>query len=82
VLDTRDTADAARLRQVIGRTEAVLEDRARRGETHVLIEEVRDLLGIRPPGAPPVPPPPADPLVDPMTGARWAGPPGSSPPAA
>jgi hypothetical protein len=53
----------------------------RQGTVLVAVEDVLDLLG-QDPEAPqearkvPV----RDPLDDPLTGARWAGPPGTSPP--
>jgi hypothetical protein len=51
----------------------------RQGLTAVPVEDVLDLLG----AGPEVPPPqaqPHNPRVDKLTGALWAGPPGSLPP--
>lgn len=53
----------------------------RNGLTMVAIEDVLTLLGTDPDTAPPPPKePPRDPRADPLTGAMWAGPPGSMPP--
>jgi hypothetical protein len=60
----------------------MLRQYARNGLTMVAIEDVLQLLGTGEPAAPspPLKEPPRDPLDDPLTGARWAGPPGSMPP--
>jgi hypothetical protein len=51
------------------------------GQNTVAIEEVLDLLGQDPAAQGEArKAPPRDPLVDELTGARWAGPPGTSPP--
>ena len=53
----------------------------RNGLTTVSIEDVLTLLGTATdPAEVPREPPPRDPLVDGLTGAMWAGPPGSAPP--
>lgn len=67
---------------VLERTVGMLRAYQRGGQGVVSIEDVLDLLG-HDPAAPSeaAKAPPRDPLDDPLTGARWAGPPGTAPPA-
>jgi hypothetical protein len=62
----------ARARAILGRAVAELDRRDRSGITVIPVRDVLALLGAAPP--------PRDPHADPITGARWAGAPGSSPP--
>lgn len=60
---------------------AILRAYQRGGQSMMSAEDLLDLLGQdpdAPAGAPKAAA--ADPLDDPLTGARWAGPPGSAPP--
>lgn len=52
----------------------------RNGLTVVAIEDVLTLLGTDPDSAPEPQGTPRAPGADPLTGAMWAGPPGSAPP--
>ena len=70
-------------RRALERATAMLRQYERSGLTMVAIEDVLSLLGAPPEAeAEPVRQPPRDPRADPLTGAMWAGPPGSSPPGA
>jgi hypothetical protein len=69
--------DGARAREVLGRAVTALREAERNGTTSVPVAEMLRLLGAYPEA---VPVPPRDPEADPLTGARWAGPPGSAPP--
>ena len=70
-----------RAQRALDRAAAMLKAYAADGMTMISIEEVQELLGQDPDYAPPVRPvPPRDPRADPLTGALWAGPPGSAPP--
>ena len=68
------------------RTIGMLRAYQRGGQATVAIEDVLDLLGQDPETAPRQPEArraqARDPREDPLTGAMWAGPPGSSPPPA
>jgi len=71
--------DGARAREVLGRAVTALREAERNGTTSVPVAEMLRLLGAYP--EVPVPQaPPRDPRADPMTGAMWAGPAGSTPP--
>jgi hypothetical protein len=72
-------------RQAIQRTLDAMVTLLEAGHTEVPIERVVRLLGRElqkagPGGTPSSGSAPPDPQADPLTGARWAGPPGSSPP--
>lgn len=74
----RRTAGESDPRTVLDHAVAVLEEYRRSGEETVTVTAVLALLkGARAPQ----PEPPRDPRADPMTGALWAGPAGTSPPA-
>lgn len=68
-------------RQVVDRAVAALRQHQRAGEASVPVTDVLAMLGADPDTSPPPLARSRDPLADPMTGARWAGPPGSAPPA-
>lgn len=70
-----------RSHQQLERTAGMLRAYQRGGQEAVAIEDVLDLLG-QDPEAPPEArqAQPRHPLDDPLTGARWAGAPGSAPP--
>ena len=65
-------------RRALDRAVAMLRQYHRDGLTVVSIEDVLTLLGAEPVTVPKEPP--RDPRADPLTGAMWAGPPGSAPP--
>lgn len=67
-------------RRALERATAMLAEYQGNGLTMVAIEDVLGLLGAEPEPEPA--PPQRDPRADPLTGAMWAGPPGSSPPGA
>ena len=70
----------ARAIKVVERTAGMLRAYKAGGIHTVTVEDVLTLLGEDPDTAPPPPQStPADPLDDPVTGARWAGPPGTGP---
>jgi len=70
-----------RAQRALDRAEAMLLSYRRNGLTMVSIEDVLTLLGTDPDTVPERrEAAPRDPLADPLTGARWAGPPGSAPP--
>ena len=69
------------------RAVTVLRNYQRAGLAVIPVGDVLRLLDTAPrddpaPQEPPQQQPPRDPTADPLTGARWAGPPGSKPPAA
>lgn len=72
--------DEAQARKSLERATAMLRQYVRSGLTMVAIEDVLTLLGAEPDSAPVPEEPPRDPRADPLTGAMWAGPPGSTPP--
>lgn len=65
---------------ILERAMTILRAYQRGGQTPMSVEDVLDLLG-QDPDTPPGAPKAAarDPLDDPLTGARWAGPPGTAP---
>jgi hypothetical protein len=68
-------------RDVLDRAVSMLRQYQRAGMPALPVEEVLAMLGAGPETVPvPQAPPPRDPQADPLTGARWAGPPGSAPP--
>ena len=69
-----------RARKALERAVLMLQQYRRNGLTMVSIEDVLTLLGTDPAAPAAAPAAPRDPLVDELTGARWAGPPGTSPP--
>lgn len=69
----------ARARRTIDRAVAMLNAYRRNGLTMISIEDVLTLLGTDP-DAVPAGQPARDPRADPLTGALWAGPPGTVPP--
>jgi hypothetical protein len=71
----------ARARRALDRTAAMLQAYRRNGLTMVAIEDVLTMLGTDPDAASPRQPL-RDPRADPLTGAMWAGPPGTLPPGA
>jgi hypothetical protein len=65
----------------LGRTAAMLRAYKRGGADMVAVEDVLDMLGQDPDVPQPASrEPPRDPRADPLTGAMWPGPAGSSPP--
>lgn len=75
----RPGRDDAKARETLDRAVGILRGYERAGAREVPVADVLELLGAAPQD--PVPQARArDPLADPMTGARWAGAPGSSPP--
>jgi len=62
------------------RTAGMLRAYQRQGQQAVAIEDVLDLLGQDPAQPAARQAQPRDPREDPLTGALWAGPPGTSPP--
>lgn len=72
--------DETRARKALERAVAMLGQCQRNGLTMVAIEDVLTLLGGEPERAAEAQEPPRDPRADALTGALWAGPPGSSPP--
>jgi hypothetical protein len=71
-----------RASQQLERTAAMLRVYQRGGQVMVAVEDVLDLLGQDPAAAEPQArkEPGGHPHDDPLTGARWPGPPGSTPP--
>lgn len=70
-----------RAQKTLDRAAAMLLGYRRNGLTTVSIEDVLELLGTDPDTVPEQRrEPPRDPRADPLTGAMWAGPPGSAPP--
>ena len=67
-------------REVLDRAVAELRRCQREGITTVHVAEVLGLLGADAEAGPPPMAQYLDPQADAMTGARWAGPPGSAPP--
>jgi hypothetical protein len=66
-------------RQALDRAVAIMRSYQRADAAEVPVADVLELLGAGP-GTVPRPEKTLDPHADPMTGAKWAGPPGSSPP--
>ncbi len=73
-------ADETRAQRALDRATGMLRRYQASGLTMVAIEDVLELLGTGP-GTPPARQQAPDPRADPLTGAMWAGPPGTSPPA-
>jgi hypothetical protein len=73
-------AGEAKARQALGRAAAALRRYQRRGIPSLTAGEALELPGAGPETVPVPAMTPRDPLADPLTGAKWAGPPGSSPP--
>lgn len=71
-----DEADS-RAREAVERVTAVLRSCQRSGITMVQVTDVLSMLGAGPGATERLL---RNPLADPMTGAKWAGPPGSTPP--
>jgi hypothetical protein len=71
--------DGAQALKAVERTVAILRSYQRAGAVEVPVADVLEMLGAGPETVP-VPQVPLDPAADPMTGAKWAGPPGSAPP--
>lgn len=71
--------EGARARKALDRATATLQHYQRSGLTVVAIEDVLSLLG-DPPQQAAIREPARDPRADPLTGALWAGAPGSLPP--
>jgi hypothetical protein len=71
----------ARAQRALDRTAAMLKAYRGNGLTVISIEDVLTLLGSDPDTVPERREGPRDPRTDPLTGALWAGPPGSMPPA-
>lgn len=69
-----------RAREVLDRAVAVLRQRQRDGTATAPVAEMLALLGADPENAPAPMTQYRDPRADPLTGARWAGAPGSAPP--
>ena len=74
------TGDDSRARETVERATAVLRSCQRNGITMIQVADVLSMLGAGTETAPVPEVPPRDPLADAMTGAKWAGPPGSAPP--
>ena len=70
----------ARAQRALDRAAAMLLEYRRNGLSMVSIEDVLTLLGTDPDTMPERREPVRMPGADPMTGALWAGPPGTSPP--
>jgi hypothetical protein len=70
----------AKAQKALDRAVAVMQMYRRSGMDTVSIEDVLALLGAEPDAVPERPEPVRVPGADPLTGALWAGPPGSSPP--
>jgi hypothetical protein len=71
--------DESHARVTVERAVTVLKSCQRNGITMVQVADVLSMLGGGPEPVP-VTDAPLDPLADAMTGAKWAGPPGSAPP--
>jgi hypothetical protein len=71
--------EGARARSVLDRAVLALREAERNGTGTVAVADMLRILGAYPEPVP-VPQAPRDPGADPLTGARWAGPPGSAPP--
>jgi hypothetical protein len=72
--------DDAPARVALDRAVAVLRSCQRSGLTAVPVTDVLEMLGAGPGAVPPPGAAPRAPGTDPLTGTRWAGPPGSAPP--
>jgi len=75
-----DPEDETRTRATVERVTAVLKSCQRNGVTMIQVADVLAMLGAEPGTVPVTDVPLPDPLADAMTGAKWAGPPGSAPP--
>jgi hypothetical protein len=77
---TRPAPPQDKAREVLDRAVGLLRRYERAGATALPVADVLEMLGAGPDEAAPAQAPSRDPRADPLTGARWAGPPGSTPP--